>query len=238
MTTEKKPLTRTSAGLRGLPHSGGLPVLRGDQSGKCEPHLQVDYIRDDGKPKTYVVQRVNTFVFKNPRAGDGQHRSGDGAHSRRVPKKRSLHSTILQIARHMCSMRAAFGGCSTTYRHTYNSTENLRIIRNAGEAFGEFQMLLSDFDAARLYETIPDFHNTKKRYEKLIATRRRTPSGGLRKRRRNTTGCSRCAGRRAAYGAVRGGGTAPARDAQRHEDQQRALRQRYDEALVVIDLDT
>ena len=63
--------------------------------------------------------------------------------------------------------------------NTYNSTENLRIIRNAGEAFGEFQMLLSDFDAARLYETIPDFHNTKKRYEKLIADAQADPFGRL-----------------------------------------------------------
>ena len=36
-------------------------------------------------------------------------------------------------------------------------------------------MLLSDFDAGRLYETIPDFHNTKKRYEKLIADAQTDP---------------------------------------------------------------
>lgn len=31
-------------------------------------------------------------------------------------------------------------------------------------AFGNFQKLLSDFDASKLFETIKDFHNTKKRY--------------------------------------------------------------------------
>ena len=54
-------------------------------------------------------------------------------------------------------------------RDSYNTTQDMSVIRNAGEAFGEFQTLLADFDAAQLYETIPDFHNTKKRYEKLEA---------------------------------------------------------------------
>lgn len=34
-------------------------------------------------------------------------------------------------------------------------------------AFGRFQRLLSGFDASSLYETIPDFHNTRNRIEKL-----------------------------------------------------------------------
>lgn len=44
---------------------------------------------------------------------------------------------------------------------------DLDAIHNAGEAFGEFQMQLSDFDPAQLYETIVNFHNTPWRYEKL-----------------------------------------------------------------------
>lgn len=50
---------------------------------------------------------------------------------------------------------------------TYQITHDLKIVKNAGEAFGTFQMLLSDFRAELLEETIPDFHNTRKRYEKL-----------------------------------------------------------------------
>jgi len=50
---------------------------------------------------------------------------------------------------------------------TYNVTTDLDIIRNAGEAFGEFQMLLADYDASKLYETIPGFHDTRGRFKKL-----------------------------------------------------------------------
>lgn len=51
------------------------------------------------------------------------------------------------------------------------------MIRNAGLAFGDFQMMLSDFDASALHETIPNFHNTKKRYEKLEADVKEDPFG-------------------------------------------------------------
>ncbi len=37
----------------------------------------------------------------------------------------------------------------------------------AGRAFGEFQSLLADLPGSRLHETIPDFHNTRKRFASL-----------------------------------------------------------------------
>ena len=60
---------------------------------------------------------------------------------------------------------------------TFNSCDDLNVVRSAGEAFGDFQMMLSDFDAGALYYTIPDFHNTRKRYEKLKADMAADPCG-------------------------------------------------------------
>ncbi len=37
----------------------------------------------------------------------------------------------------------------------------------AGKAFGTFQSLLADIGGKRLYETIPEFHNTRKRFDAL-----------------------------------------------------------------------
>ena len=51
---------------------------------------------------------------------------------------------------------------------TYNSVQDMEILRNAGMAFGEFQKNLSDFDASSLYETIPHFHDTVKRFEDFV----------------------------------------------------------------------
>lgn len=60
---------------------------------------------------------------------------------------------------------------------TYNVTADLDIVRNAGAAFGEFQMLLSDYDASQLSETIPDFHDTRKRFEALWTNAELDPCG-------------------------------------------------------------
>lgn len=48
---------------------------------------------------------------------------------------------------------------------TYDYPENNDILRLVGDGFGLFQNRLSDFDASILYETIPNFHNTKVRIE-------------------------------------------------------------------------
>jgi hypothetical protein len=51
---------------------------------------------------------------------------------------------------------------------TFDSSEDLKVIEATGKAFGQFQTRLSDFDGSLLYETIPDFHNTKKRLDTLF----------------------------------------------------------------------
>ena len=50
---------------------------------------------------------------------------------------------------------------------TFDTCDDLNVVRSAGEAFGDFQLMLADFDANSLFYTIPNFHNTRKRYEKL-----------------------------------------------------------------------
>lgn len=60
---------------------------------------------------------------------------------------------------------------------THDEVQDLRIVRNAGKAFGEFQMQLADFPANELFETIPGFHNTRMRYEKLAESVKADPHG-------------------------------------------------------------
>ena len=57
----------------------------------------------------------------------------------------------------------------TNYVHsvTFNTSNDYQILWNTGKAFGEFQNNLSDFDPNTIIETIPGFHNTRQRYDKL-----------------------------------------------------------------------
>lgn len=58
---------------------------------------------------------------------------------------------------------------------SYNKSEKTEIVYNAGKAFGHFCKVLRDFPINDLEETIKDFHDTKKRYDKLIETYKLNP---------------------------------------------------------------
>lgn len=50
---------------------------------------------------------------------------------------------------------------------SFESVQTPAQAYEAGRAFGEFQSLVSDLPGERLHETIPDFHNTRKRFVAL-----------------------------------------------------------------------
>lgn len=146
--------------------------------GNVNHTYKVNYLRDDGKEKSYIVQQVNTYVFKKPvEVMENIDRVTEHIHAK-APGRIALHF-------HHTSDRKTYlfdeNGFWRLFNYipssTYNVCEDLEIVRNAGLAFGEFQMMLADFDAKQLHVTIPDFHNTRKRYEKLWADAAADPCG-------------------------------------------------------------
>lgn len=51
---------------------------------------------------------------------------------------------------------------------SFQVVEKPKDFYHAGKAFGNFQNLLANFDASTIYEVIPNFHNTEKRYQDFI----------------------------------------------------------------------
>lgn len=51
----------------------------------------------------------------------------------------------------------------------YQAVEKPEHFYQSAVAFGNFACLLAEFDATKLYESIPNFHNTEKRYENFLA---------------------------------------------------------------------
>ena len=146
--------------------------------GNVNKTYEVKFLQPDGQPKSYLLQNVNTYAFRRPvELMENIDKVTEHIRAKK-PGKTALHF-------HHTADRKTYviDGDNfwrmTNYIHsvTYSVAPNLRIIKNAGYAFGEFQMQLSDFDSTQLYETIPDFHNTRKRYEKLIADAQADPKG-------------------------------------------------------------
>ena len=146
--------------------------------GNVNRTYKVDYLRQDGKQKSYILQSVNTYVFKKPvEVMENIDHVTEYLHAKN-PEKKALHF-------HHTADRKTYvfdeNGFWRLFNYipssTYDVCDDLEVVRNAGRAFGEFQMQLSDFDASQLHYTIPDFHNTRKRYEKLVEDVEADPCG-------------------------------------------------------------
>jgi Ser/Thr protein kinase RdoA (MazF antagonist) len=59
----------------------------------------------------------------------------------------------------------------------YDKPKNEEVFMKAGEGFGHFQYLLQDFPSSSLYEVIPYFHDTPKRYQDLLDAIKRDKLG-------------------------------------------------------------
>ena len=140
------------------------------QMGNVNKTYKVNFLLSDGSPKSFLVQNVNTYAFRDP-VGLMENIDGVTEHIRgKCPGQTTLHF------HHTADRKTYVIDGDNFWRMTnyipsvtYNAVQDPEILRNAGMAFGEFQNQLSDFDIARLHETIPNFHNTRKRYEAFIA---------------------------------------------------------------------
>ena len=155
------------------------------QNGNVNRTYKVNYIVDDGTGmavlKPYLVQKINSYAFHNP----DQLMSNIDKVTEYIRAKRPdevcLHFHHTEVDGERKTYLREGDSFWRIYRFidavTFDKCEDEKIIRNAGAAFGDFQTVLSDFDAAQLFYTIPDFHDTRKRYEKLIADMKADPQG-------------------------------------------------------------
>lgn len=142
-------------------------------SGHINDTFAVTCIKANGENIRYILQRINTNIFKEPEKlmenienvttflKDKIKISGGN------PKRETLNLI------HTINGKTFYVSSSGEYwrsyvfiegAQTYQVVENLTHFYNAGKALGNFEQLLADFPAEKLHETIVDFHNTRKRY--------------------------------------------------------------------------
>jgi aminoglycoside phosphotransferase (APT) family kinase protein len=125
-----------------------------------------------GAPVPYILQRINTHIFRNPIAlmENVQRVTSHVAAKSAVEPDRERRMLTLIPARDGSAWHVdAEGGYWRAYRfiegaHSYDAVESAQQAYQAARAFGHFQKLLVDLPAPRLHDTIPDFHNTPKRF--------------------------------------------------------------------------
>ena len=123
----------------------------------------------------YIFQRINHSIFKDPvalmdnivRVTDHQRIKCAGSD----PSRRAM--TVIHSKDGLPYVRDVEGGYWRVYimiekARTYDVLESKEQAFQAAKAFGEFQKQLVDIPGERLKETIPDFHNTPKRFENFV----------------------------------------------------------------------
>lgn len=164
----------------GFRFTGNLVDAFEIKSGHINRTYRLTFQQQDGI-KEYILQRINTFAFKNPRLvmenvqGVTDHLKkammarGENPDRRVLSCVPALDGTAL--------FQDGEGGCWRAYdfvgnARAYDQVDHPDQFREAGKAFGRFQKMLSDYPIEKLHDTIPDFHDTKKRYlafEKAVA---------------------------------------------------------------------
>ncbi len=139
-------------------------------------HINDTYIfdfNDCGKIRRYLVQVLNTYVFKQPDALM-QNVVGVTNHLRKAviensgdPERECLTVYPAKDGNpYYIDSEGKFWRCYNFIfdAHSCQSVENEEVFYNAARAFGKFQQMLADYPGETLSETIPNFHNTKSRF--------------------------------------------------------------------------
>lgn len=136
----------------------------------------------------YILQRINTRIFRDPvslmdnvlRVTEATwahllHRGEFADASRRTLRViPSLAGTPYHVDEE--------GGYWRCYpfiegARTYDIIQSEAQAYEVARAFGEFQSRLSDLEGPRLAETLPDFHDTRARFDRLMTVAAADPQG-------------------------------------------------------------
>lgn len=133
----------------------------------------LDFKNADGSSTCYLVQLINTNVFKNPDELM-ENIVGVTGYLRNIvierggdPERECLRVFFTKDGKPY--FRTENGECWRCYNfitgaHACQSIDDPKTFFNAAKAFGTFQCLLANYPSSTLHETIPNFHNTRSRF--------------------------------------------------------------------------
>ncbi len=180
----------TSADMRAVANLFAFDGEVTDIKSNSNGHINSTYIvstQDAAGKYHYILQILNTDIFKHP----------DEVMENIVAVTEHIRAGLLAAGEdaargtmHVVKTtdgRNGYMDAEGRYWRAYDFVEGTvcrlmvdnspETFEHMGEAVGDFQRRLSDFDVSRLYDSIPDFHNTKKRYASFLEVVAADPVG-------------------------------------------------------------
>ncbi len=131
-------------------------------------HINTTYRVDTTAGKSYILQKINTTIFHDTKGLMRNIAEVTAYLAARVddPAREVMHLVSTQDGNPYLEHD---GEVWRMYIFVPDSVcleaADKTLFYETGFAFGKFQRQLAEYPAATLHETIPDFHNTVKRYE-------------------------------------------------------------------------
>ena len=141
-------------------------------NGHINDSFRLVCIEDDGSESAYIIQSVNNSIFKNPCEVMANIEKVTEHLKKKISDPRGVLELIPTYNGNSYYMDR-HGKCWRVYRFIEDSLcielpERTDDFYECGIAFGKFQRDLSDFPAEELYEVLPQFHDTVKRYNDFL----------------------------------------------------------------------
>ncbi len=134
------------------------------------------YKMSDGSPRRFIFQRVNHNIFSEPEKLMSNIENVTAFLRKKIlarggdPERETLN--LISTNEGVCYQDSEHdfwrGYVFIENATSYQTVEKPEHFYAAGKAFGNFQNMLDDYPAVTLYETLKDFHNTKKRFDNFI----------------------------------------------------------------------
>ncbi len=174
-----KPLTKNEirSAIAQFNFEGEFFSIEENHNGHINDTFVIGFKEKDGGVKRYILQRINTSIFPDitevmsnidlvlDYMGEKILSSGGDLKRERL--------TLIKAKDGKPYYQDEEGSCFRAYIYlegskSYN-TADAEIFGKSGYAFGKFQHDLDGFPADKLYEVIPHFHDTPKRFNDLLA---------------------------------------------------------------------
>ena len=182
LTVTLEPAARTGAPINEIQNVAEQFAIRGDitaitqiTKGYINRTYRIETLSDTGHVHKYVLQRINTNVFKDPDALMANYQLTTRHLYGKYHLSGSYKKGSVQTLRYTKDGRSYLRddtGCwrmVTYFDNVYSLDipDSPETFYQAGRAFGEFVMEMADVPPEDVKIVIPNFHNTRSRYEDL-----------------------------------------------------------------------
>lgn len=172
--------------VKNFKFEGELVESNNNPSGHINDTYILECRREDKSIIKYILQRINLDIFGDPDnlmqniVSVTRHIAGKVKKQGGNPLRETLN--VIETLDGKYYYKDENGMCFRAFHFidnakTYQMVEEPKHMYTTGKALGKFQKQLDDFSADKLYETIPAFHNTAKRYEAFLKAIDKDKSG-------------------------------------------------------------